>query len=90
MASFDHIRALCWNRDGLSESELVSTLRVTEIDPSVLSERNQIEGTLLHIAVKRGRSPEFCRVLHELEATLVKTKDRYGELPVHCACSHYR
>eukprot|EP00956_Cyclotella_meneghiniana_P013281 scaffold19084_cov64-Cyclotella_meneghiniana.AAC.4 len=85
MATFDDIEALCWNVDNLSESELVSKLRATEIDPSVLLERYEGE-TLLHIAVYGGRSPEFCRVLHQLDATLVKTRDNSGWLPMHRAC----
>eukprot|EP00956_Cyclotella_meneghiniana_P026444 scaffold57153_cov43-Cyclotella_meneghiniana.AAC.5 len=32
------------------------------------------------------RSPEFCRVIHDQNETLVKTKDDDGWLPVHCAC----
>eukprot|EP00956_Cyclotella_meneghiniana_P003015 scaffold3715_cov60-Cyclotella_meneghiniana.AAC.3 len=84
MATFDYIAALCRNDYDLSESELVSKLRATDIDPSVLSERYGAGGeTLLHLAVYEGRSPEFCRVLHELDITLVKTTNDYGMLPIH-------
>eukprot|EP00956_Cyclotella_meneghiniana_P012556 scaffold17853_cov65-Cyclotella_meneghiniana.AAC.8 len=88
MATVHDIKTLCRNPDDLSESELVSTLRATEIDPNELSERDFQGETLLHIAAMHGRSPEFCRVLHDQNSTLVKTTDNYGWLPVHCACNH--
>ena len=86
MATFDYIAALCSNDDNLSESELVSTLRATQFDPSVLYRRGSVSYTLLHIAAKYGRSPEFCSVLHELDVTLVKSVDNRGWLPFHDAC----
>jgi len=86
MATFNDIEALRWNPDDIPESELVSTLKAIEIDPSVLSDRNHIGETLLHLAAKRGRSPEFCGVLHELDVTLVKSTNNCGWLPVHLAC----
>ena len=76
----------------LSETKLVSRLKALQIDPGVLSERGGEhtlgeEGkTLLHIAAKFGRSPEFCSVLHELDVTLVKSVDNRGWLPFHAAC----
>ena len=89
MTTFNDIRALCRNDDNLSESELVSTLRATKIDPSVLAEReDQYGGTILHIAVCKGRSPEFCGVLHDQNSTLVKSTDNYGMLPMHRACTN--
>eukprot|EP00956_Cyclotella_meneghiniana_P025460 scaffold53208_cov37-Cyclotella_meneghiniana.AAC.3 len=35
-----------------------------------------------------GRSPEFCRVIHDQNDTLVKTQDDDGWLPVHDACCY--
>eukprot|EP00956_Cyclotella_meneghiniana_P025458 scaffold53208_cov37-Cyclotella_meneghiniana.AAC.1 len=57
----------------------------TQINPGIFSERYEGGVTILHnIAV--GRSPEFCRVIHDQNDTLVKTKDDEGWLPLHCAC----
>eukprot|EP00956_Cyclotella_meneghiniana_P012551 scaffold17853_cov65-Cyclotella_meneghiniana.AAC.3 len=86
MATLDDIEDHCWNFDDMSESELVSKLRATHIDPSILSERDEWGNTLLHAAAYEGRSPEFCRVLRELDATLVKTMDNFEMLPIHHAC----
>eukprot|EP00956_Cyclotella_meneghiniana_P025779 scaffold54458_cov36-Cyclotella_meneghiniana.AAC.4 len=88
MATFNEIKELfCWNRANHSESELISILKATQIDPSVLSERDENGLTLLHYAVTR-RSPEFCRVIHEQNNTLVKTQNNGGWLPVQVACLH--
>ena len=84
------IHKLCYNVDDLSEPELVSRLRAVQINPAVLSEREEDGLTLLHFAVRRGRSPEFCRVLHELNATLVRTQNNFGRLPIHSACHFSR
>ena len=86
MATFNDVRALCMNQAHLSEPELVSRLRSMEIELNVLAARDPEGATLLHCAVEYGRSPEFCRVIHELDATLVKTQDNYGWLPLHEAC----
>eukprot|EP00956_Cyclotella_meneghiniana_P033581 scaffold97323_cov40-Cyclotella_meneghiniana.AAC.4 len=56
-----------------------------QIDPSVLSERNEGGGTLLHFAAME-RSSEFCRVIHDQDDTLVKTQNSSGWLPMHLAC----
>ena len=89
MATFKLIKDLCYNFDDLlSESELISTLKAIQIDPGVLSERNEYGRTLLFMAAESGRSPDFCQVLHELDATLVRTQEKYGWLPVHCACDN--
>ena len=64
MATFDDIRSLCTNEDSLSETKLVSILKATQMDPGVLSERDEYGSTLLHYAAIKGRSPEFCRMIH--------------------------
>eukprot|EP00956_Cyclotella_meneghiniana_P025463 scaffold53208_cov37-Cyclotella_meneghiniana.AAC.6 len=56
-----------------------------QIDPGVFSERDEDGLMLLHYAAER-RSPEFCKVIHDQNDTLVKTKDYDGWLPLHCAC----
>eukprot|EP00956_Cyclotella_meneghiniana_P010731 scaffold15044_cov37-Cyclotella_meneghiniana.AAC.3 len=88
MALFNEIKDLCMNeKDRLSETELVSRLKATQIDPDVLSTRSWSGMTLLHLAAFHGRSPEFCSVLHQLDVTLVKTQDNEGWLPMHHACA---
>eukprot|EP00956_Cyclotella_meneghiniana_P025776 scaffold54458_cov36-Cyclotella_meneghiniana.AAC.1 len=52
---------------------------------SLRPERRSWLITLLHYAAER-RSPEFCKVIHDQNDTLVKTKDDDGWLPLHCAC----
>ena len=42
---------------------------------------------IIHYAAIKGRSPEFCRVIHEQNSTILKTTDNYGLLPFHWACS---
>lgn len=98
MATFEYILDLCYNydnlttfnEDDLSEPDLVSRLKAAQIEPDVLSERDVYGRTLLHHAVMGGRSPEFCKVLHELDGTHVKTQDNHGWLPVHWACDSGR
>eukprot|EP00956_Cyclotella_meneghiniana_P010834 scaffold15149_cov37-Cyclotella_meneghiniana.AAC.2 len=58
----------------------------TEIDPGVVSERNERGLTILHYAATGGRSTEFCKVIHDQNDTLVKIQDDAGWLPVHYAC----
>eukprot|EP00956_Cyclotella_meneghiniana_P044440 scaffold318559_cov30-Cyclotella_meneghiniana.AAC.1 len=88
METFNEIRDLCMNRSGLSDHELVLRLqKFSQINPGVFSERDEEGGTLLHYAAME-RSPEFCRVIHDQNDTLVKTKDNDGWLPVHCACRY--
>eukprot|EP00956_Cyclotella_meneghiniana_P022045 scaffold41027_cov53-Cyclotella_meneghiniana.AAC.2 len=88
MATFDEIEDLCRNRSGLSDFELVLRLqKFSQINPRVFSERDEDGLTLLHHAVM-GRSPEFCRVIHDQNNTLVKIQDEYGCLPLHYACSY--
>eukprot|EP00956_Cyclotella_meneghiniana_P033584 scaffold97323_cov40-Cyclotella_meneghiniana.AAC.7 len=88
MTTFDEMKDLCRNATNHSESELISLLKTaTQIDPSVVSERDEGGGTLLHYAAME-RSSESCRVIHEQNDTLVKTQNRHGWLPVHCACLH--
>ena len=91
MVTFDEIeiKDLCMNyEERLSETELVSRLKATQIDPDVLSTRSASGMTLLlHYAAFHGRSGEFCQVLHELDVSLVKTQDNEGWLPMHHACA---
>jgi len=88
METFNEIRDLCMNRSGLSDHELVLRLqKFSQINPGVFSERDEEGGTLLHYAAME-RSSESCRVIHEQNDTLVKTQNRHGWLPVHCACLH--
>eukprot|EP00956_Cyclotella_meneghiniana_P022047 scaffold41027_cov53-Cyclotella_meneghiniana.AAC.4 len=85
MTTFDEIKDLCKNESNHSESELISILKATQIDPGVLSERDEGGRTLLHYAAIE-RSSEFCRVIHDQDNTLVKTQNRNGWLPLHNAC----
>jgi len=86
MTTFDEIKDLCKNETNQTEPELISILKTTtQIDPSVLTARYEGGLTTLHYAAM-GRSPEFCRVIHDQNDTLVKTKDDEGWLPLHCAC----
>ena len=86
MATFDEIEDLFKNRSGLSDFELILRLqKFSQINSGVLSERNEYGRTLLHHAAM-GRSPEVCRVIHDQNDTLVKTQDRFGNLPMHHAC----
>eukprot|EP00956_Cyclotella_meneghiniana_P009584 scaffold13228_cov45-Cyclotella_meneghiniana.AAC.4 len=86
MATFDEIiKDLCLNKADHSESSLILILKATQIDTDVLSERDEHGRALLHYAAML-RSPEFCRVIHDQNDTLVKTKDGDGCLPLHCAC----
>ena len=85
MTTFESIVALCENKAELSESDLISQLKAVQIDPDVLAARDEVGSTLLHIAAC-NRSPEFCQVLHELNATLVKSEDIWNGLPIHSAC----
>eukprot|EP00956_Cyclotella_meneghiniana_P004648 scaffold5730_cov55-Cyclotella_meneghiniana.AAC.17 len=86
MATFNDIGAICANSDNLSESELISILKATQIEPNLLSERDQRGLTLLHIAARYKRSAEFCSLIHEQNGTLVKTTDNHGMLPMYYAC----
>ena len=86
MATFNDIGAICANSDNLSESELVSILKATQIEPSVLSERDEKGRTLIHIAAIYKRSAEFCKLIHEQNGTLVKTTDNHGMLPMYYSC----
>eukprot|EP00956_Cyclotella_meneghiniana_P010048 scaffold13870_cov77-Cyclotella_meneghiniana.AAC.3 len=87
MATYDDIRSsLCENIWYLSESELVQKLQSIQIDPEVLATTAENGLTLLHIAAGSGRSREFCKVLIDLDPTLLKALSHWGCLPVHRAC----
>ena len=86
MATFDEIKSLCCNFN-LPESKLVLRLKSILIDPEVLATTDDHGWTLLHIAARFGRFPEFCKVLIELRPALVKTRDNHEELPLHTACA---
>eukprot|EP00956_Cyclotella_meneghiniana_P044066 scaffold300355_cov79-Cyclotella_meneghiniana.AAC.2 len=87
MATFETIHDICFNSDNLSDSDLVLQLQSISIDPRILSTQDEVdERTLLHYAAASGRPPEFCKVLHGMDANLVKTADFYGRLPIHDAC----
>lgn len=87
MATFNEIRYLCENKDRLlPESELVRRLKHSLICPNVLSTRVEDGWTLLHIAAAYGRSREFCRLLIDLNPSLVKARNNDGWLPLHMAC----
>eukprot|EP00956_Cyclotella_meneghiniana_P035278 scaffold113296_cov42-Cyclotella_meneghiniana.AAC.2 len=88
METFNEITDLCMNpnRSGPSDHELVLILqKLSQINPGVFSERDENGKTLLHYAAME-RSPDLCRVIHDQNDTLVKTKDDHGRLPVHYAC----
>jgi len=88
MATFDSIRALC-NRN-LPESILVSKLKEeilsTPSNLNVLATKDDYGNTLLHYASYNSECYELCRILHELEPTLVKTANHGGRLSIHAAC----
>eukprot|EP00956_Cyclotella_meneghiniana_P010831 scaffold15140_cov63-Cyclotella_meneghiniana.AAC.8 len=87
MATFNEIRYLCENKDRLlPESELVRRLKHSLICPNVLSTKVEDGWTLLHIAAAYGRSREFCRLLIDLNPSLVKARNNDGWLPLHMAC----
>ena len=72
------------------ESYFVEQLRsILEKNPGVANERDILFGmTLLHHAVEWSyRSVDFCKILVEQNAELVKTPDHFGSLPLHRACS---
>eukprot|EP00956_Cyclotella_meneghiniana_P011258 scaffold15837_cov49-Cyclotella_meneghiniana.AAC.4 len=77
------------NNEGRSESELVSQLEaILKANPDVAVETSRPPGpvlTLLHHAA-RLRSPEFCRLLIDVNPNLVRTANNRGTLPFHIAC----
>eukprot|EP00956_Cyclotella_meneghiniana_P037459 scaffold139217_cov25-Cyclotella_meneghiniana.AAC.1 len=98
-SSFKSAVALCRNRKGediyssldLSESELVSQLEaILKINPDVVHKRDEIGWTLLHHAAE-CRSPDFCKLLVDINPDLVKSVTHRGlnrgQLPFHHACS---
>eukprot|EP00956_Cyclotella_meneghiniana_P014246 scaffold21258_cov58-Cyclotella_meneghiniana.AAC.7 len=89
MASHGNIRNFLspQHTNSLSESELVLQLQSLLIDPlATITAEN--DWTWLHSAVKFGHSPEFCKIIHDLEPSFVKTPSHFGGiLPVHIACA---
>ena len=84
---FDSAKALFYNNNGRSESELVTLLEtILKNSPDVANEVDDDGWTLLHHAA-RLRSPEFCRLLIDMNSNLVRTADNMGQVPFHLACS---
>lgn len=86
--SFNSARALCRNDEGLSESELVSKLEaILKTNPIVVHEDDGYDGrTLLHHAAF-DRSPEFCKLLVDMNPDLLKFfSNDERHLSFHLAC----
>ena len=84
--SFQSIRILCDNDDGRSESELVEQLKlILSANPDLAREIDGLGKTLLYHAAANC-SPEFCKLLVELNTKAVKTTSDVGELPLHHSC----
>ena len=85
-SSFEAIVELCRNSDNLPESELLEKIDVTLLEcPEAAHERDEYGYTLLHVAAVY-RPLEFCRRLIDLNPDAIKSKNREGMLPLHCAC----
>ena len=57
-------------------------------NPNAVNERDDYGGTLLHYAVIGCRTIEYCKILMDLNAELVKTPDSDQRLPIHYACEN--
>ena len=67
-------------------SKLKEDILSTLSNLNVLATRDDYGNTLLHYASYNSKCYEFCRLLHELDPTLVKTANQGGRLPIHSAC----
>jgi len=78
---------LCINYNNLSEPALLSQLEsVLTKDPNVVYEKDNDGFTLLHIAAAL-RSPEFCKMIAEVDSELVRSTSNEGFLPIYNSCS---
>eukprot|EP00956_Cyclotella_meneghiniana_P014383 scaffold21514_cov33-Cyclotella_meneghiniana.AAC.1 len=78
--------ALCRNDYKLSEPALLSQLEsVLTKDPNVVLGIDNDGFTLLHIAAGL-LSPEFCKMIAEVDSELVRSTTNEGRLPIHYSC----
>ena len=85
--SFDSPKEILYRSKGSESDALEKLSSFLSTNPNVVREVDGLRQTLLHHAAAGKRSPEFCKLLVQLNPEAVRATDSFGSLPFHLSCS---